>query len=315
MKNFVLTTLLSAFCLNLFAQKQNLLLNLEKGKVYSQNCQVQMAIGQKIQGMEITIDMDITMATKSEIIKAENNNYTVKVRYEKMTMNVNAMGKEMSFGSDQEVTEENAVSSANKLLAALCGKDFTMVLSNKGKVLSVTGLDSLVSNMMSSLPNTQNANKGMINSQITEAFGEKAFIKNFEMGTDIFPENNVAVGDTWEKKGVVNSGGIDMIYKNKLTYTGGDSNGNNISIEGTMGTLPTEAFIEKNGMKLKMDMNGTVNSKLTIDALSGWTKECITTMDIKGKMSTQAKQNLQGEGMPSMEIPMTIKGTTTISTK
>jgi hypothetical protein len=306
MKKLLLLALLGLGSTTLFAQKIALGLNLEKGKTYIQDATIKMTVGQKVQGKDMNIDMDIAMVTKSEILDVVADIYKVKVNYQKMSMDMNAMGQTMSFGSDKDQDTPEA-NSANKIFAALCGKPFTMELTKKGKIVSVKGLDSLVNGLIESMPT--DATKGILSKQLTASFGEKAFVKNFELGTDIFPNEMVAPGDTWEKSGTIVSGGMEMVYKNNLKYTGSTTSGNNIEIKGTMGTKASEEFIEKDGIKMKIDMNGSVNTSLSIDKTTGWTLSSTAIMDINGT------NKIKSPAMGEMSIPMVIKGTTTITTK
>lgn len=137
--------------------------------------------------------------------------------------------------------------------------------------------------------------------QIMNAYGAEALKGNIEMATAIYPDKPVNKGDNWTIHTNLESG---MSAKVSTLYEYADLTADYALIKGnsTIETEDKDAYIEANGMPMKYDLKGSMQSEIKVDRKTGWIIETKINQQIKG--DAYIKENPQ---MPNgMKIPMTM---------
>lgn len=282
---------------SIYAQKEKLELNLLKGGIYKQKITSIMTINQTVNGQLINMDITINGSTTYKVIEIQNTVFEMEVRYESLTMKMGLPNGVMEFNSEKN--DETDIFST--ILNSMINKPFLVKMTNKGKVNEVKNLELIFSNMFEKFPQLSDAQKEQIKNQLLQAYGEKAFKGNIEMFSAIFPNSPVSKGDKWTIKTQLESG---MAGKMNAIYILKEINDSHylISGEAKIETADKEAYIESNGMPLKYNLNGTMNSEIKIDKKSGWIINAVIKQSIKG--TAYVKDNPKVPG--GMEIPMTL---------
>jgi len=183
-------------------------------------------------------------------------------------------------------------------------------MTKTGKVNEVKNIEAVFSNMFDKFPQLSDAQKLQIQGQIGQAYGEKAFKGNIEMCSAIFSDSAVSKGDKWTIHTQLEAG---MSAKIETVYELKEITDNYYQIFGNskMETADKDAYLESNGMPLKVDLIGTMTSDIKIDKKTGWTIYAIINQSIEG--TTYIKDNPQTPG--GMTIPMTMINEMTITEK
>lgn len=301
--NFVFALILMTSCQ---AQKEKLELNLTKGETYTQKMISNMSVIQDINGQKVNINMSISGKMTYKVTDIQNSIYDLEVRYESLSMRMSLPNGVIEFSSEK-IDEKDIFSS---LLGIMKDKPFFVKMTKTGKVNEVKNIEALFSNMFEKFPLLTEAEKQQFQSQLMQAYGEKAFKGNLEMCSAIFPDSLVSKGDKWIIITKLESG---MAANMETTYELKEVNDSDFLLSGTskIETADKDAYIQTNGMPLKYDMSGTMSSEIKINKKSGWVIESKIKQTIKG--TTQIKDNPQMPG--GMTIPMTMVNQMTITEK
>jgi len=231
----------------------------EKGKAYDYETILNMdqeANGQKMQ-------MDMTVYYSMQVMSDDGDTKTISSTYERFKMSAGAGGMNIEIDSDKPLPEfggdedkAKGMKMLNGLLGAIKGRKFIMKVNREGKVLEVTGFEDMAKSMVDSMGLDEKAKAEVIKS-FNQQFNGQKVKDQFERIIYIFPNKEVKVGDSWEKK-TTSMGPMGGNYTSKYTVT---------EIEGDMVTLEEKSIIE--GEADGFDTKGTVTGTLIIDSRSG----------------------------------------------
>lgn len=247
--------------------------NFEKGKGY--DYEMTMNMDQEIMGQKMKMDM-LTYYSM-DVVEDDGAIKTVTSTYDRFKMNMNIAGIDMVIDSDKPVSSIDATGNdpmkmMNKILGAIKGRQFTMKVNAEGKVLEVEGFENMAQSIIDSLDIGVEMREQMIQ-QFDKQFNEQSVKDQFERILYIFPNKEIKVGDSWEKKS--SSLGIAKgLYNSVYTVT---------DIEGDMVTLDEKSTIKSDDEGAKM--NGKVSSKIIVDSKTG----LIVSADMDMTITTQAE--------------------------
>lgn len=301
--NFLFALILVSYCQ---AQKERYELNLTKGEIYTQKMVSNISIVQTVNGQQLNINMSIIGNMTYKVIDIQNSVYDLEVRYESLSMKMSLPNGVLEFNSEKN-DEKDIFSS---VLGVMKGKPFLVKMTKTGKINEVKNIDLLFSKLFEKFPQLPEAQKQQIQSQLMQAYGEKAFKGNIEMCSAIFPDSLVSKGDKWIINVKLESGiAINM----ETTYELKEVNDSDCVFSGTskIETADKDAYIQSNGMPLKYDMSGTMISEIKVNRKSGWVIESKINQTLKG--TSQIKDNPKMPG--GITIPMTMINEMTITDK
>ena len=290
------------FSLNIFSEK--LELNLTKGSTYLQRISASSVISQNIGGQAFDMTMGITGLTAFEIKSIENSVYQMDVYYKELGISVDFFGSSMEFNS----LKDDINDMTSKILKNMTNQKFSLKMNKAGKVLEIKGVDNLYSNLFTGVEGISQEEKDQITDQMKNSFGEESFKSNIEMAAPAFPEKNVKVGEQWTVNTKVNSGFTLNVNSN---YTLKEVTKDSYILE-VVSTISTgDEFNEMNGMFVKYDLDGTMNSVITVDKKTGWT----TTAKVAQKLGGKTFTKFSAGDSEIIESPLDMKTDMTISNK
>ena len=290
------------FSLNIFSEK--LELNLTKGSTYLQRISASSVISQNIGGQAFDMTMGITGLTAFEIKSIENSVYQMDVYYKELGISVDFFGSSMEFNS----LKDDINDMTSKILKNMTNQKFSLKMNKSGKVLEIKGVDNLYSNLFTGVEGISQEEKDQITDQMKNSFGEESFKSNIEMAAPAFPEKNVKVGEQWTVNTKVNSGFTLNVNSN---YTLKEVTKDSYILE-VVSTISTgDEFNEMNGMFVKYDLDGTMNSVITVDKKTGWT----TTAKVAQKLGGKTFTKFSTDDSEIIESPLDMKTDMTISNK
>jgi hypothetical protein len=302
--NLMLGLLLFSFC---YAQKQDIKLNLVKGETYAQRSVTNMAMQQSIAGQDIKIGVTINGLMAYKVTDIKDTVYTLSMEYKSLSMKMDSpMGGGLDMNSDNN-DPNNILSSVAK---TLLNKPLTVKLSNKGKVLEVTGSDALYEGMFEKFPQIQEAQKQQVKDQLSQSFGEKSLRSSLETSLSVFPRTAVAKGDKWTVGTLLESsisGNIQTVYELKdVTATDYILVG-----VGQVSADSKNGAVESNGMKVGFDLSGTSNTEVVVDKKTGWIKNQVVKQAITGTAKIEDNPQIPG----GMSFKITLNTETIVTDK
>lgn len=290
------------------AQKANLMLNLEKGKEYSQVTNSKVTVTQDFNGIIINMVMTIKGGMSYKVVSVNPSDYDLDVKYDHLSMIMELPQSQGSMEFSSESNDEQDVLST--ALSKMIGKTFHVKMAKNGKILEVKNIESIMELLFDDFTHIPENQLEQYKAQITNAYGAEAYKGSIEMATAIFPDNPVNIGDKWTIETNIESNISALLTTEyELTEWGSDYamiKGNSVIV-----TADKESYIESNGMPVKFDLTGSMISEIKVDKETGWIIEATINQEIKGDV--YIKENPQ---MPEgMKIPMIMKNEMTTTDK
>lgn len=294
----IFTLILTVFVLtSCQTQNSDLSLKLEKGKEYKQITNSKATIIQEVNGQKMNMVMTIKGTMTFLVKDITENGYNMDAKFEELSMSMQMPQGLMEFSSEKN--DANDIFST--ILGAMKDKAFGITMSKTGKITDVKNVEALWSTAINTFDQLPEMQKEQIKAQIMKAYGGEALKGNIEMVTAIYPDSPVNRGDKWTINTKLESG---MSANMTTDYEFAELTSEYALIKGksTIVTADKEAYIESNGMPMKYDLTGSMDSEIKVDKNTGWIIEATINQKIEG--DTYIKENPQ---LPNgMKIPMTM---------
>lgn len=302
-KHLTLITLLIA-SIAVYGQKVTLALNLTQGDTYPMSTTAKMLMTQDINGQAQEINMNIISRMTFKVTGIKDTTYLMDVKFDRVAMQMTIGAQNVNFDSDSKTKDMPSI-----LMGNLTNKVFSIVMSKKGKILTVNNIDVLYASLFNGIPDITDAQKAQFKSMMMQSFGPESLKGNIELATALFPDNKVAKSDKWTVKTVLES---TMKADVKTTFTLQDITDNAYLLHGDSQIVTDKnAVTEVNGMKVNYDLAGTSTYEIKLDKNTGWTTDAKITQNMKGNLAI--KDNPQVPG--GMTVPMTITDEQSITDK
>lgn len=294
----IFTLILTVFVLTSYqTQNSDLSLKLEKGKEYKQITNSKATIIQEVNGQKVNMVMTIKGTMTFLVKDITENGYNMDAKFEELSMSMQMPQGLMEFSSEKN--DANDIFST--ILGAMKDKAFGITMSKTGKITDVKNVEALWSTAINTFDQLPEMQKEQIKAQIMKAYGGEALKGNIEMVTAIYPDSPANRGDKWTINTKLESG---MSANMTTDYEFAELTSEYALIKGksTIVTADKDAYIESNGMPMKYDLTGTMDSEIKVDKNTGWIIEATINQKIEG--DTYIKENPQ---LPNgMKIPMTM---------
>lgn len=294
----IFTLILTVFVLTSYqTQNSDLSLKLEKGKEYKQITNSKATIIQEVNGQKMNMVMTIKGTMTFLVKDITENGYNMDAKFEELSMSMQMPQGLMEFSSEKN--DANDIFST--ILGAMKDKAFGITMSKTGKITDVKNVEALWSTAINTFDQLPEMQKEQIKAQIMKAYGGEALKGNIEMVTAIYPDSPVNRGDKWTINTKLESG---MSANMTTDYEFAELTSEYALIKGksTIVTADKDAYIELNGMPMKYDLTGSMDSEIKVDKNTGWIIEATINQKIEG--DTYIKENPQ---LPNgMKIPMTM---------
>jgi len=258
--------------------------NFEKGKGY--DYEMISNIDQEVMGQNM--QMDMAAYYSMDVSEDDGNMKTITSTIDRFKMKMGVMGFNIDVDTDKPLpslgtTEDgkDPMKMIGSVFAAIKGQKFTMKVDAEGKVQEVTGFENMGKMLVDSLGLEEDEKQEMMK-KFDGQFNAKNMQGQFDRFLYIFPNKEVKVGDTWQKKSDV-SGPAAGKYNSTYKVT---------DIEGDMVTLDETTKMESS--EEKVDMKGDITGTIVVDSKTG----LVVTADQELKIMTEAngmKMEMKGK--------------------
>ncbi len=197
-------------------------------------------------------------------------------------------GEKLAYSTNSTQPADKDVAQSWKIYKAITGESFQMEVDNKGKVLSVNGLDKVTSSVQSKLKNDFSAEEQKMIGELLKGTLNSEFIKiQFEETLNIFPDKSMKIGEEWEDSQNISEGPVKGT--NKVTRTLKSINGNTATIT-VNGVQSVNGKDTQQGVTMSLSNNATLTGSVDLDLSSGWIKKVSLTKN------ETIKQTMEGQG-------------------
>jgi len=300
-KSLIITTFLF-FCIIGSAQSYDLRYQLELGKTYKFYQATELNITQTIGPMDQEVDNSFRGITRFTPTKIEGENITLKVAFETLSVQIKSMFFNVLYDSSLPVEKTDNI---GLMYEGVVNKDFTMVITPKGKVISVDGMDQIIEDAAEALIYASTRSLERIKGTMNSHFGEESLKGNMEMILSIYPDEKQKVGDKWTTETRLTSA-LQADLMSNWTLESADNNNWIISSVGKVSADAQEANMD--GMLMRFNLNGNNHSKFTVNQNDGWFEKGWQKQSISGFIEMLGKK----EGEEDMQIPVSVTSSTTL---
>lgn len=272
----------------------DLKMNLQSGAKYSYVMDMNMTMEQSAMGQSMKTDQKMTMESTYDVAAGEGNGKKLTISYDRVAMSMKNPVMNMEYDSKEGGKKDSMLNGMGMIL----NKPFTMLVTEKGEITRIEGLDAIIQNVGT----TGNPQDEGMRKQIAGMFNDTAIRSMMQQSLNIYPDKAVKAGDTWTKMMVVNMGPLAMKIDN--TYKLKSISGGTAHVDVTSKISSNGGTMQQGGQEIKIDLNGDSKGNMDVDVASGLVTDSKVKQNIKGNMSAMG-----------MAIPMSITSETHITGK
>lgn len=222
---------------------------------------------------------------------APNGDATVTITTEHVQVEMSGLTGNVSYDSR---TDEAPTVPEAQMFAAMAGLSYTMVIGPEGTVKSVQGVDQLIDEMMGALPPDAMAlGQGMLG----EMFSEEFITNRMQQSIQIFPQEPVGPGDSWQhsfRMPIPMFGGVTR----NLTFTVDsieERDGGTVAVISSTGDIVVGEGGASGRFPGMMEMgDAEITGTMNFDVDRGLTLSSTTTSNMEMTLSTAGQQMTVG---------------------
>ena len=271
-----------------------------EGESYKARMVTDQKISQAVQGQKQEIPQTVSFGFTYNVKEVrDDGTAVVQVSYDSVQFKQEGPMGKIEYDS---ASPSDSIHPMVKGFAALVGLGFSMEVTPTGKVVKVEGAGEMLSRMMESIDMPTPAARAAMEEKMKDQFGDQALKEMMEQMMAIYPDEPVAIGDSWSKR-VVISKGTPMIMDNTWTLK---SRGNGVAVlevQSKVEPNPGAEAMEMGVAKVKQELRGAQSGTIELDEATGWTLRSTLNQKLSGNMVIQTGV----EGAPSMTIPISIE--------
>jgi hypothetical protein len=277
------------------SNSEDILIKLTKGQSYTQHTFSRISVAMNMMGTEIPGISTYDAVQKFDVVDVKDSIYTLKVTYQSISSKIkyDSQSTKMISNVDSNVFSDNP---KLRVLDALKGKSYQIKMSNKGRVIETMGADSMLKDLITTMPDIPGESKAGLIFEVLNSYGDRGIKLNAELLMCLYPKQPVREGDSWDanRKGGDNlmEPKIEAVYTlDKITESAYEISGkSNVSMNSG------DEMAEKVNIRIKL--SGTKNSNSKIDKKSGLITEIKIAQDINGASVNTDKRTKEGIVIP-----------------
>ena len=282
-QGFVFTGLLFLLACQVHAQKKALLrFDLEKNDHYQIEINTEQEIWQLIMDQAFEMKQYIGFVYDFQVLdKISDSEYLMKVSYNKLYFKQVALDNEMEYDSDNP---PDSLHPAMRAYAALKDASFTFIMSDRGEVTELSGIDELIDKVLAQITGYDKTNQEIIVTSIKKQFNRKTMTENMEKLIMVYPEKKIKTGQTWE----FNSTSTFMMPMNiNTSYKLTEISNNTAYVELSSTFLPNEDAepFEVGYVSMSYDLKGDQEGEMQVDLANGMIKSAEINQKFEGTIT------------------------------
>lgn len=275
--------------------------NLEIGKTYPMSLSIKntqaATDGKQSQKMTSESKKQIDYTVKD----FKDGVYTLEVKSkqysEKMT---DPSGKSISYDTNSAKPSNKDIAVSWTIYKSMTGKTYTMKVDQKGKVVSVDGLDAVKKSILNSVKSQVNAEEFKMFTQIIDnSLNKEAISAQFHETMNVFPDKTLALKESWSDSQKIDKGPMKGNVSMKRTLASVEPNNTTITVAGSQSLKGNET---QEGVKMSANSSANVDGKILIDTKSGW----INKVSLTKKETLKRTVEAQGQSQTMTETSTTV---------
>jgi hypothetical protein len=269
-------------------------LRLEEGETFTGQMEMEQDIDMNMMGQSMQMAQTMTYDYGYAVVsRSEDGVITLEQTLERLRgSNENPMAGSQSYDTD----DEESSSQVGEQMKAMIDVPIRMTITSKGDIQSVEGVEEIAARMQ------EEAMSEAQRKILEETLDAESFTQNMQTFA-FYPDNPVAVGDTWDGSSQMNVG-FPMQMDATYTLTEVKADTGYVDIMMDVYTPEDAEPMEMGGGTMTIDMTGTMSGTGKVDLVSGM----MTSVTMDQQMEADATIDAQGR---TMDMQMSITGTST----
>jgi hypothetical protein len=237
-------------------------------------------------GQEMKTNTYTVTKASCEVKGFKDGNYVLDMRYKEFFMNMNVPSQGLSVEIDSKTTEEVAtIQNLSPMFKVIIDKPIELVMSDRGKIRSVSGSTQLLDAMDLALDkNIDEAVRSQLLTQMGQQLSDESIGSTFDQFS-FFPEKPIGLGDDWHVTADIHTGGFVLSVDMKMTLKTIENGIAIIDGDGVLSSSEGQKMVMGNGMEAEMTLNGTQKGIIRIDLNTGWNVGMDLTQNVDGEIS------------------------------
>jgi len=279
-------------------QKFQYKLKLQNGQKYYLTMITQEKTSYTLLGKERYVEQEVGFGYELDVNQIDEKNVAdVSVRLDWIMLKTKGQGPTVVYDSNQLFSP---IAPAAKRLALMLGARFEVNITTEGNIKDVKKIKEMLTNIEKKL--TPTMQERMLILSLKEQFTEYAIKGIFERHLAVYPENEVGVGDYWEKTFQAPLG-LPLIIQNKWTLI---ERKNGIAIIQNNANIKTDPDAKpwvRGGTKTRYKLEGLQNGLSEAQEKTGLIRESKLSQQLTGEMKVETA----GEETTEQLIPMKVQ--------
>ena len=276
--------------------------NLVKGETYPFKLKISQNQSMSVNGQSMNLSSSRTVDFDYFVEEANAGKFKLKATFKGFSETAKGpQGETMAYDTNSAKPSDKDVAQSWTIYKAITGQSFTMDVDNKGKVMSVSGLDKVVSNALTKIKSDFTAEEQtQIRDLLKTSLSSESIKAQFEESLNIFPDKNLKIGEKWDDTQNISEGpvkGQNTVTRTLKEIKDGKAK---ITVNGVQNVSGTDS---QNGISAVMKNHATLDGYVDLDVATGWIKKVSITK--KESINTTYQQGDQKQ---------TESGTQTITT-
>lgn len=279
------------------AQAARLRLQLKPGMEFSIETSSQTEMNQIIFGIDQTIGVDMQIVTNSKVKDFKNKAYHLDFTYTSLNMKTSSAIYHSVINTREGTNDES------ELMRVIIGKTFKVEISERGAVLRISGLDSIIKSATPDL-DLDSVTLNTFKESLLATFGEDAFAQTLRQVFIPFPDSTVAKSDTWTSSYQSLAANMPISIFNVITLKERNSRQLLLQIQGNIKTN-SNYLTDINGYSGTIELKGESISEAVLDPVTLLCTRSTLSQELQG--SIQFKPDPDSEQIMNVPTRITLK--------
>jgi hypothetical protein len=289
--------------------KVELSLKLKKGQTYKMKTVTDLKINQTIPGQQQSTTIDQKNETRNiytvEDVQADGT-LILKITHEGLFSKSENPNNPMESFEYDSTNPDSAVGPLAPILGAIVGQSFTITITPDGHVKEIQGANEILEHLqekINELP--EGPARAGVETNLKMQYGEEALKTNTENSFNMYPDNPISIGDTWQKRTTMTQG-FPMIVNSIYTLKERKDGIAVIDVFAMIQPNREAGPMQTGEMKIYYNISGSVTGLIEMEESTGWTVRSNSELRLSGTATVSHPQMQQ-----PMSIPISISGTVT----
>jgi len=248
--------------------KTFLSMEFQPGAAYRYTVSTTQDLAQSMMGETLEMTQTLTWVYVFQIMDVDDNSVaTINIIFDEIGLESQGPFGQMVYRSWEH---EGEVPQSVRAFTTLLDKHVTMKVSSEGRVMSITGTDTIINDMIAALG--LDSDTTMIESarrDLENQFGSKAMIENMGKIFPVYPLQSVGAGDAWGAEMRL-SKGLPVIVHSTWHISDLQNGMMTLDAYGIIAPNSDVLFMNVPGARMHYKLHGHKRGRYTIDSKTGW---------------------------------------------